>query len=81
MSKFLKEMDARRARRELITAAIREYETALTAEYGSPYACMAGFLESLLTSIAADRLDTTEDVVNTLKGATRRITVATKEVA
>lgn len=74
MSKFENEMRVRRARREMITAAMREYEVALAAEYGSPYACMAGFLESLLTSIAADRLDTTEDVVDTLKAATRRLT-------
>ena len=56
---------------------MREYEAALTSEYGSPYASMAGFLEGMLTSLAADRLDSTETVVNTLKGAVARLTKET----
>lgn len=77
MSKFLREMDARRARSEMLRVALREYEDSLRAEYGSPYACMAGALESMLVSLAADRLDSTGDIVRQL----RRMTVKTKEMA
>jgi hypothetical protein len=67
MSKFEREMAARGARVDMIQKAMREYENAMRTEYGSPYASMAGLLESLLTSLAADRLDSTEDLVRTLK--------------
>lgn len=71
MSRFLREMDARRARSTMIREAMRAYEDSCRAEYGSPYAAMAGVLESLLTGLAADRLDSTEDVVRTLKSLTK----------
>lgn len=72
MSKFLREMDARRARCEMIRAAMREYEDAARVAYGSPYSAMAGILESMLTSLAADRLDSTEEVVRQLKRLANR---------
>ena len=71
MSKFSKEMDAHRARAKMIHEAIRAYEDSCRAEYGSPYAAMAGALASTLTVLAADRLDSTEDVVRTLKSLTK----------
>jgi hypothetical protein len=72
MNKFVREMEARSARSKMISEAMREYEAALTSEYGSPYAFMAGFLESTLTSLAADRLDSTEELVRALRYATAR---------
>ncbi len=73
MSKFLREMEARSARSAMIREALRAYEDSCRAEYGSPYAAMAGVLESLLTSLAADRLDSTEDVVRQLKRLTKEV--------
>jgi hypothetical protein len=52
---------------------MRAYEESCRAEYGSPYAAMAGVLESLLTSLAADRLDSTEEVVRSLKRLTKEV--------
>jgi meiotically up-regulated gene 157 (Mug157) protein len=75
MNKFLREMEIRNARSAMIRSAMRDYEDSLRAEYGSPYAAMAGVLESLLTSLAADRMDSTEDVVRQLKSLTKRETV------
>lgn len=74
MNKFVQEMNARHARSAMIRDAIRDYEDVLRAEYGSPYAGLAGVLESMLTSLAADRLDSTEDVVRQLKNLTKRNT-------
>ena len=73
MSKFLREMEARSARSAMIREAMRAYEESCRAEYGSPYAAMAGVLESLLTSLAADRLDSTEEVVRSLKRLTKEV--------
>jgi meiotically up-regulated gene 157 (Mug157) protein len=73
MNKFLREMEARSARSAMIREAMRAYEESCRAEYGSPYAPMAGVLESLLTSLAADRLDSTEEVVRSLKRLTKEV--------
>lgn len=73
MNKFLREMEARSARSAMIREAMRAYEESCRAEYGSPYAAMAGVLESLLTSLAADRLDSTEEVVRSLKRLTKEV--------
>jgi len=67
MNKFVREMEARSARAVIIRNAMREYENFCRERYGSSYAAMAGVLESMLTSLAADRLDSTEDVVRQLK--------------
>lgn len=75
MNKFSREMEARSARSAMIREAMRAYEESCRVEYGSPYAAMSGVLESLLTSLAADRLDSTEEVVRTLKRLSK-----TKEV-
>jgi hypothetical protein len=74
MNKFVREMEARSARSAMIREAMRTYEDSLRAEYGSPYAAMAGVLEAMLTSLAADRLDSTEDVVRQLNRMTNRNT-------
>lgn len=71
MNKFVREMEARSARSAMIRDAMRAYEDSCRAEYGSPYAAMAGGLESMLTSLAADRLDSTEDVIRQLKSLTK----------
>ena len=73
MNKLLREMEARSARSAMIREAMRAYEESCRAEYGSPYAAMAGVLESLLTSLAADRLDSTEEVVRSLKRLTKEV--------
>lgn len=73
MSKLIREMEARSARSAMIREAMRAYEESCRAEYGSPYAAMAGVLESLLTSLAADRLDSTEEVVRSLKRLTKEV--------
>lgn len=73
MSKLIREMEARSARSAMIREAMRAYEESCRAEYGSPYAPMAGVLESLLTSLAADRLDSTEEVVRSLKRLTKEV--------
>ncbi len=72
MSKFLREMQARSARSAMIREAMREYENSARAEHGSPYAAMSGVLEAMLTSLAADRLDSTEEVVRQLKRLANR---------
>jgi|APGre2960657373_1045057.scaffolds.fasta_scaffold66173_3 hypothetical protein len=73
MSRLIREMEARSARSAMIREAMRAYEESCRAEYGSPYAAMAGVLESLLTSLAADRLDSTEEVVRSLKRLTKEV--------
>jgi meiotically up-regulated gene 157 (Mug157) protein len=73
MSSLIREMEARSARSAMIREAMRAYEESCRAEYGSPYAAMAGVLESLLTSLAADRLDSTEEVVRSLKRLTKEV--------
>lgn len=73
MSRLIREMEARSARSAMIREAVRAYEESCRAEYGSPYAPMAGVLESLLTSLAADRLDSTEEVVRSLKRLTKEV--------
>ncbi len=71
MSKIVKMLETRRARSEMIREAMREFENSCRDRYGSPYAAMAGVLESMLTSVAADRLDSTEDVVRQLKNLSK----------
>lgn len=73
MSRLIREMEARSARSAMIREAMRAYEESCRAEYGSPYAPMAGVLESLLTSLAADRLDSTEEVVRSLNRLTKEV--------
>lgn len=73
MSKFVKEMEARSARSKMIFDALREYETAVKSDGDFAYARLAGFLEANLIPLAADRLDTTEDLVRNLKFATSRV--------
>ncbi len=73
MSRLIREMEARSARSAMIREAMRAYEESCRAEYGSPYAAMAGVLESLLTSLAADRLDSTEEVVRSLNRLTKEV--------
>lgn len=75
MNKFLKEMEARSARSKMIYDALREYEAALkeNGEGAYHYARLAGFLEANLVPLAADRLNSTEDLVRNLKYATKRI--------
>jgi len=75
MNKFLKEMEARSARSKMIYDALREYEAAVknNGEAAYYYARLAGFLEANLVPLAADRLDSTEDLVRNLKYATKQI--------
>jgi hypothetical protein len=73
MSKFVKEMEARSARFKMIFDALREYEAAVKSDGEFAYARLAGFLEANLIPLAADRLDTTEDLVRNLKFATSRV--------
>ena len=71
--KVAQELAGYSARSAMIREAMRAYEESCRAEYGSPYAPMAGVLESLLTSLAADRLDSTEEVVRSLKRLTKEV--------
>jgi hypothetical protein len=73
MNKFLKEMEARSVRSKMIFEALREYESALKSDGEYAYARLAGFLESNLIPLAADRLDSTEDLVRSLKSAIKRL--------
>jgi hypothetical protein len=75
MNKFVKEMEARSARSKMIYEALREYEAAAKKIDSSvAYARLAGFLEASLVPLAADRLDSTEQLVRNLKYATERLT-------
>ena len=68
MSKFVKELDARRARFEMLQEAMREFENRAAEKFeNGGYAYIAGFLSSQLMSLAADRLDSTQDLINTLR--------------
>jgi histidinol phosphatase-like enzyme len=73
MNKFLKEMEARSARSKMIYDALREYEAAVKNDGEFAYARLAGFLEANLIPLAADRLDSTEELVRNLKFATSRV--------
>lgn len=73
MNKFLREMEARSARSKMIFDALREYEAALKNDGEFAYARLSGFLEANLVPLAADRLDSTEDLVRALKSATKRM--------
>jgi hypothetical protein len=73
MSRLIKQLDARRARFEKMQAAMKVFREATESKYGSSYAYMAGFLESQLLSLAADRLDSTEDLIRDLNHATKSL--------
>jgi hypothetical protein len=69
MSNFIKELDARRARFERLQIAMREFEDRTKEKYPEGgYAYISGFLSSQLMSLAADRLDSTEQVIRDLRG-------------
>jgi hypothetical protein len=68
MSNFIKELDARRARFEMLQTAMREFEDRTKEKYPEGgYAYISGFLSSQLMSLAADRLDSTEQVIRDLR--------------
>jgi len=71
MSKIVKMLETRRARADMISVAMREFENSCRERYDSPYASMAGVFESMLTSLAADRLESTEEVVRQLKNLSK----------
>ncbi len=72
MSKIVKMMDARRARVEMIIEAMRDFEQSNKTEDGQyQYAYLAGFYMQQLLTIAADRLDSTENLVRELKSLTK----------
>ena len=62
MSKFAQYIDTRNARFESIREAVKEFETKRPE-----YAYQAGFYLSQLLSIAADRQDSTEELIRNLK--------------
>ena len=67
MSALVRELDARRARFEMLQQSMREYENRVRERFpDGGYAYMAGFLQSQLMSLAADRLDTTEELIRNL---------------
>ena len=68
MSKLIKELDARRARFEMLQTAMREFEDKVRQKFpDGGYAYISGFLSSQLMSLAADRLDSTEQVIRDLR--------------
>jgi len=72
MSKIVKMMDARRARVEMIIEAMRDFEQSTKKEDGQyQYAYLAGFYMQQLLTLAADRLDSTENLVRELKSLTK----------
>jgi hypothetical protein len=74
MNKFVKEVEARSARSKMIYDALREYEAiAKKVDSSVAYARLAGFLEGSLVPLAADRLNSTEELVRNLKYATERL--------
>lgn len=70
MSRLLAELETHRVRSEMISAAMRDLEDSYRVLYGSPYAAMSGALQALLIMLAADRMDSTEDLVRQLKNLT-----------
>jgi hypothetical protein len=67
MSALIRELDARRARFEMLQQSMREYESRVSERFpDGGYAYMAGFFQSQLMSLASDRLDTTEQLIRDL---------------
>jgi hypothetical protein len=57
----------------MIYEALREYEAAVKNDGKFAHARLAGFLEANLIPLAADRLDSTEELVRNLKFAISRV--------
>lgn len=65
-------MDSRRARFDMIIEAMRDFEQSTKTEDGQyQYAYLAGFYMQQLLTLAADRLDSTENLVRELKSLTK----------
>lgn len=69
MSRIQKELAVRNARFEMLQEAMRNFREASVDRYGS-YAYLAGWLETQLLTLAADRLDSTEDLLRDLNRST-----------
>jgi len=68
MSKFVRELQVRGARFDMIQKVMREFEDSILKKNpDAGYAYLAGYLSTMITSLAADRLDTTEDLIAKLK--------------
>ena len=68
MSALDLELQVRRARLEVLQNAMRNYEDNVRRRYSDgAYAYMAGFLVAQLLSLAADRADTTDDLIKALE--------------
>jgi hypothetical protein len=66
MSKFARYIETRNVRFDMIQAAIKEFEGKRPE-----YAYQAGFYLSQLMSLAADRQDTTEDLIRALQAVSK----------
>jgi len=66
MSKFARYIETRNARFDAIQAAVKEFELKKPE-----YAYQSGFYISQLMSLAADRQDTTEDLIRALQGVSK----------
>lgn len=66
MSKFVRELDKRRARVDRLINALREFREVQTS-----YAYQAGFFESKLLSYAADSEANTEELIRDLQRAAK----------
>ena len=73
MSKFVRELQVRGARFEKIQTVMREFEdSVLKKNPDAGYAYLAGYLSTMIISLAADRLDTTENLISDLKYGIKR---------
>lgn len=67
MSALARELEVRRARFDALQVAMTEFQRKVHDRYGGDgFAYMAGFFQSQLMSLAADRLDTTDDLIKAL---------------
>lgn len=73
-SAFVRQLEARSARMNAMNEAYQVFADALRDRFnGEGYAYQAGFFQSQLFSLAADRRDSTEELVRSMLNAANRL--------
>ena len=73
-SAFVRQLEARSARMNAMNEAYQVFADALRERFDSEgYAYQAGFFQSQLFSLAADRRDSTEELVRSMLDAANRL--------
>jgi hypothetical protein len=73
MNKFVKNLGDRHARFELLHDAMKEFEQSTKTENGQyNYSYLAGFYMSQLLMLAADKKESTEELIRTINSVAKK---------